>query len=40
MLAGGKLVLIPVSTKDWSAHIPTDAPDVCKALLARLKSKM
>jgi hypothetical protein len=40
MLAGGKLVLIPVNTKDWSAHVPTDAPDACKSLLARLKSKM
>jgi curved DNA-binding protein CbpA len=35
---GGKLVLIPVSTKDWTAHIPTDAPDACKSILARLKS--
>jgi hypothetical protein len=38
MPAGGKLVLIPVNTKNWSAHIPTDAPDVCKTLLARLKA--
>ena len=38
MPAGGKLVLIPVNTKDWSAHVPTDAPNVCKALLNRLKS--
>ena len=36
--AGGKLVLIPVNTKDWSAHVPTDAPNVCRALLKRLKS--
>ena len=35
---GGKLVLIPVSTKDWSAHVPTDAPDSCKSILARLKA--
>ena len=35
---GGKLVLIPVSTKDWSAHVPTDAPDACKSILSRLKS--
>jgi hypothetical protein len=40
MPGGGKLVLIPICTKDWSAHIPTDAPDACKSLLARLKSKM
>jgi len=38
MPAGGKLVLVPVSSKDWSAHVPTDAPDVCKSLLSRLKS--
>jgi len=38
MLAGGKLVLIPVNTRDWSAHVPTDAPDVCKSLLTRLKA--
>jgi curved DNA-binding protein CbpA len=38
MPAGGKLVLIPVNTTDWSAHIPTDAPNVCKSVLARLKS--
>ncbi len=37
---GGKLVLIPVSTKDWSAHVPNDAPDACKSILARLKAKM
>jgi hypothetical protein len=37
---GGKLVLIPVSTKDWNAHVPTDAPDACKSLLARLKSNL
>jgi hypothetical protein len=34
----GKFVLIPVNTKDWSAHVPTDAPDVCKSILGRLKS--
>ena len=38
MNVGGRLVLIPVSTKDWSAHVPTDAPDACKSILARLKS--
>ena len=35
---GGKLVLIPVSTKDWSAHVPTDAPEACRAILTRLKT--
>jgi hypothetical protein len=38
MPAGGKLILIPVNTRDWSAHVPTDAPDVCKSLLTRLKA--
>jgi hypothetical protein len=38
MLAGGKLIMVPLSTKDWSAHVPTDAPPVVKSLLARLKS--
>jgi hypothetical protein len=38
MPAGGKLVLIPVSTLNWNAHVPTDAPPVVKSLLARLKS--
>jgi curved DNA-binding protein CbpA len=35
---GGKLVLVPVNTRTWSAHVPTDAPPVVKALLTRLKS--
>jgi hypothetical protein len=35
---GGKLIMVPVNTRTWSAHIPTDAPPVVKALLARLKS--
>jgi hypothetical protein len=38
MPGGGKVVLIPVCSKDWSAHVPTDAPDVCKSLLSRLKA--
>jgi len=38
MLAGGKLVIVPVSTKDWSAHVPTDAQPAVKSLLGRLKS--
>lgn len=32
------LVMIPVNTRTWAAHIPTDAPPLVKALLARLKS--
>jgi hypothetical protein len=38
MPAGGKLVMIPVNTQTWSAHVPTDAPPVVKSLLTRLKS--
>ena len=38
MLAGGKLILVPVNTRNWSAHVPTDAPDVVKSLLSRLKA--
>ena len=33
-----KVTLIPVDARDWAAHIPTDAPDVAKTLLAKLKS--
>jgi len=33
----GNVTLIPVDARDWTAHIPTDAPDVAKTLLARLK---
>jgi curved DNA-binding protein CbpA len=38
MPAGGKLIMIPVNTVNWAAHIPTDAPDVVKSLLTRLKT--
>ena len=33
----GNVTLIPVDARDWQAHIPTDAPDVAKNLLTRLK---
>jgi curved DNA-binding protein CbpA len=33
-----KVTLIPVDARDWAAHIPTDAPDVAKTLLTKLKS--
>jgi hypothetical protein len=36
--AGGKLTLVPVNTRTWSAHVPNDAPPIVKSLLARLKS--
>jgi len=32
-----KVTLIPVDARDWAAHMPTDAPDVAKMLLTRLK---
>lgn len=36
--AGTKpLVMIPVNTRNWNAHVPTDTPAVVKALLERLK---
>lgn len=35
---GGKLVLVPVNTQTWAAHIPTDAPAAVKSLLSRLKT--
>ena len=33
-----KLVMVPVNTRTWSAHVPNDAPALVKALLTRLKS--
>ena len=33
-----KVTLIPVDARDWTAHVPTDAPDVAKTLLARLRA--
>jgi curved DNA-binding protein CbpA len=38
MPAGGKLIMIPVNTRTWNAHVPTDAPPVVKSLLTRLKA--
>ena len=35
--AGGTLFIVPVSTQDWRAHMPADAPDLVRAILARLK---
>jgi curved DNA-binding protein CbpA len=32
-----KVTLIPVDARDWAVHMPTDAPDVAKDLLTRLK---
>ena len=36
--ASGRVVLVPVSTRNWNAHVPTDAPALVKSLLGRLKS--
>ena len=33
-----KLLLVPINTRSWSAHVPNDAPPVVKSLLKRLKS--
>mgnify|MGYP001311034875 CR=1 FL=1 len=35
---GGKVTLIPVNASVWDAHMPTDAPDVAKSLLSRLRT--
>lgn len=37
-MPAGKLVMVPVNTRTWSAHIPNDAPPAVKALLSRLRS--
>ena len=37
-IRNSKVTLIPVDARDWAAHIPTDAPDIVKILLAKLKS--
>mgnify|MGYP001594034480 FL=1 len=34
---GGTLFVVPVSTNDWRAHVPADAPGLVRAILARLK---
>jgi hypothetical protein len=36
--AGGKLILVPVNTQNWAAHVPTDAPAVVKSVLARTRA--
>jgi hypothetical protein len=38
MPPGLKLIVVPVNTRTWSAHIPTDAPAQVKTFLARLAS--
>jgi hypothetical protein len=33
-----KLLMVPVNTRTWNAHVPNDAPPVVKSLLTRLKT--
>jgi curved DNA-binding protein CbpA len=33
-----KVTLVPIDVRTWDAHMPLDAPAVCKDLLTRLKS--
>jgi curved DNA-binding protein CbpA len=35
---GAKLTLIPIDSRSWDAHVPVDAPAICRDLLARLQS--
>lgn len=35
---GAKVTLIPVDASIWHAHMPLDAPDIAKSLIAKLKS--
>ena len=35
---GAKVTLIPVNVSVWDAHMPTDAPEVAKTLLSRLRT--
>ena len=33
-----KLLMVPVNTRNWNGHVPTDAPELVKSLLTRLKA--
>ena len=35
---GAKVTLIPVDVSIWHAHMPLDAPEIAKSLIAKLKS--
>jgi len=35
--ACAKVTVIPVDTRVWDAHMPVDAPEAAKNLLARLR---
>jgi hypothetical protein len=34
---GAGISIIPVDVRDWTAHVPSDAPDTCKNVLKRLR---
>jgi curved DNA-binding protein CbpA len=34
---GGGICLIPIDVRDWTAHIPADAPPGCKTVLQKLR---
>ena len=36
--AAGRVTLIPLDARDWRAHVPTDAPELAKNLVARLRA--
>ncbi len=36
--SAARTVLVPVNTRDWTAHVPTDAPPSARGILARLRS--
>jgi curved DNA-binding protein CbpA len=35
---GAKVTLIPIDVRTWEAHVPIDAPVVCRDLLTRLRA--
>ena len=34
---GGNLVIVPVNSNTWVAHVPTDAPPIARSLVAALQ---
>jgi hypothetical protein len=36
--AGGAVIMVPLNTSTWSAHVPQDAPPVIKSVVLRLKA--
>jgi hypothetical protein len=36
---GAKVTLIPVDARDWAAHVPTDAPQLARTVLAELRKR-